>query len=142
MGLNQLCSSTLNAMGMERTGLINYIISSTFGILIIILLTPKISVFAQVLSLLVQPIIALLLNLIKLCKSLNISLKELAKSLLPYLFFLPLTIISFSVKFLPFDFPSLIQIFISFVLLSLITLAFSYVLLPKTSLKLLQRKAD
>ena len=142
MGLNQLCSSTLNAMGMERTGLINYIISSTFGILIIILLTPKISVFAQVLSLLIQPIIALLLNLIKLCKSLKISLKELAKSLLPYLFFLPLTIISLSVKFLPFDFPSLIQIFISFVLLSLITLAFSYVLLPKTSLKLLKRKAN
>ena len=71
LGVSQLSGSILNAIGLEKRGLLNYLISAIVMIASIILLPQLIGVYALVLGFFLMSVISSLLNLISISKYLS-----------------------------------------------------------------------
>ena len=71
LGISQLSGSILNAIGMEKRGLLNYFISAVVMILTITLLPKFIGVYALVLGFFLMSVISSLLNLLSITKYLS-----------------------------------------------------------------------
>ncbi len=113
MGLNNLSSSMINAVGLELKGFINYIVG-TIGLVLCIVIFPKyIGINAVIIGLGVSLTISSVLNISMLSKKLRIKFKILKTVLLLCVLILPVYILivnCFGV--LKFVFPSLINIVI------------------------------
>ena len=83
LGISQLSGSILNAIGMEKRGLFNYLVSAIIMILTIIFLPRFIGVYALVLGFFLMSVMSSLLNLLSITRYLSsYSLKTLIYSVI------------------------------------------------------------
>ncbi|MEG1805767.1 MAG: oligosaccharide flippase family protein [Clostridia bacterium] len=115
MGLNQLAVSFLNSAGGEKYGFTNFLIGVSVAIFMVIFLTPYISIYANILSMILQPTIIFSLNLFRMSKLLKIQKRQLAKTLAFFFIIFPSILVGFFVKYISSMLPTLLSTFFTLI---------------------------
>lgn len=105
MGLNQLAVSFLNSAGGEKYGFTNFLIGVTVAVATVVFLTPYISIYANIISMILQPTIIFILNLFRMSKIMKVQKRKLLKNISFAFTIIPTCVVGFCVKSISINLP-------------------------------------
>lgn len=111
--INQISIAILNSIGGEKYGFINFVIGIIIAFTCVFFLTPHLSIYASIISMIIQPTIISILNIKRITKMLKIDIKKIASVLLYGLIFIPISIIALFTNSLLYFAPNILKIIIT-----------------------------